>query len=142
MRALGRKLGLFGGLLAIVTALAWAPAAGAHARVNTCSIFHSNALGPHERWRGYDSGSVTCGAATAVLSAVLAGRGQVHQGSDAENSYIIYHGFKCGLEMMGGQLCWRPTSSTPAHASAEVAAVDCSNLGGCPVRWPSAFGPL
>jgi hypothetical protein len=135
----GRKLMLLGGLLAVVAAFIWVPAAvgaGAHARVTTCSTFRSSALKPHEPWRGYESGA-SCGAATAVLKAVAAGRGQVHQGSDSEDSYIIYHGWKCGLEMMGYQLCWRPTSSSFNHASAGIAAIDCSNVGSCPARFPS-----
>jgi hypothetical protein len=136
------KLGLLSGLLAVVAALAWAPAAGAHGRVNTCAKFHTSALGPHEPWRAYKAGSVTSGAATAVLDAVLHGHGQVHEGSDSLNSYIIYYGVKCILETMGYQLCWRPTNSTPAHASAGIAAIDCNNIGGCPARYPADADPL
>ena len=135
MRVMGCKLVLIGGVLASTATLAWVPAAGARSSVKTCGIFHSSALSPHEPWRGYQTGSVTCGAATAVLIAVLAGRGDVHLGSDSENSYIVYHGFKCDLEAMGSQLCWRPAGSF-SRATAVIAAIDCSNTGGCPARYP------
>jgi hypothetical protein len=131
IRATGRRLGLVAGLLAVVAALAWVPAAGAQGRVRTCSIFHSNALEPHAAWRGYESGT-NCGAATAVLIAVLRGEGQFHQGSDSLNSYTLYHGWKCGEETMGFQGCWRPSFN---HARAGIAAIDCNNVGGCPTRY-------
>jgi hypothetical protein len=126
---------MFGGLVAVLAALVWVPAADAHGRMKTCSIFHSNALEPHAAWRGYGSGT-NCGAATAVLIAVLHGQGQIHNGSDQADSYIIYHGWKCAFEGMGSQLCWRPVGSY-SHATAQIVAIDCNNVNGCPAKFPS-----
>lgn len=137
MKGLGRRLWLRGGLLATVAVFASATAADAHGRVNTCAVFHANALGHHQPWRGYKTGKVSCGATTAILDAVLHGRGKVHMGSDSEDSYIRYHGWKCGLEQMGLQLCWRPPRRSLLRATAAIVALDCSIMEGCPRRYPS-----
>jgi hypothetical protein len=138
-RSVHRGLPVFG-IMTVLLAMAWVPSATAREPVQTCGVFHANALGRHQAWRAYKTGAVTCGAATAVLDAVLHNRGYRHIGSDWADSYILYHGWKCLLQQMGDQLCWRPphgSYESLAHAAAGITAQDCGDPDhGCPPELP------
>ena len=118
------------GVLASIAALALVPSADAHSPTKTCATFHSQ----HLRWRSYKTGKVTCGAATAVLDAVLHGAGQFHKGRAFEDNYVLYHGWKCPQQQMGAEDCWRPPHDSYFHATATITAISCANAGGCPAH--------
>lgn len=86
---------------------------------------------------GYETGS-DCGAGVHVLSAVLDGRGFVHQGSDSLGSYILCDGWKCGIEGVGFQRRWQPPTRSSAAVRSGIVAINCEDPGGngCPASYP------